>query len=112
MNFVFLKNELSIGDEMNQQIKLTSISKSLEEIILCLAKSMRMQDNQLKLLLSSRALLVCCSSSNLLLIDKKLWLKFLYLIFDKQQNQIENYFLNNLDLLVQICTTNQRLRKV
>jgi len=93
-------------------MKLTLISKSFEETILCLAKSMRMQEEKSQTLLSARALLVCCSSSNRLLTDKKLWLKFLYLIFDKQQNQMENYFQNNIDSLVQICTTNQRLEKV
>jgi hypothetical protein len=84
----------------------------VEDTILCIAKAMRMQDNNIKLDLSARALLVCCLSSNLLFINQKLWLKFLYLIFDKQQNEIENYFKNNIDSLVQICTTTQRLQKV
>ncbi len=110
--FISIQNEFSTIDENNQQMKLTLISKSFEETILCLAKSMRMQEEKSQTLLSVRALLVCCSSSNRLLTDKKLWLKFLYLIFDKQQNQVENYFQNNIDSLVQICTTNQRLEKV
>jgi hypothetical protein len=92
-------------------MKLTIISKSFEETILCLAKSMRMQEDKTKTLLSARALPICCLSSNLLSTDEKLWLKFLYLIFDKQTNQIEIYFQHNIDSLVQICTTNQRLQK-
>jgi len=73
---------------------------------------MRMQNEQTKSLLAARSLLVCCLSSNVLMINEKLWLKFLYLIFDKQQNQIENYLQNNIDSLVKICATNQRLQKV
>lgn len=73
---------------------------------------MRTQDEQTKSLLSARSLLVCCLSSNVLLTNEKLWLKFLYLMFDKQQNQIENYLQNNINSLVQICTANQRLQKV
>ena len=72
----FQQNDLSTTDENTSQIKLTNVSKSFEEIILCLAKSMRMQDEQIKVLLSNRTLLVCCSSSNLLLTNEKLWLKF------------------------------------
>ncbi|CAF2549669.1 unnamed protein product [Rotaria sp. Silwood2] len=106
-----ISNESSTTDETNQQIKLTTVSKSFEETILCLAKSMRMQDENTKQILSIRALLVCCLSSILLLTDEKLWLKFLYLIFDKQYKEIENYFNNNINSLVQICTTNQRLTK-
>ncbi len=100
--------DLSLIDENNQ---LTIISKSFEETILCLAQSMRMQDEKNKNLLSIHALLLCCLSSNILLTNKKLWLKFLYLIFDKQLQQIENYFQNNINSLIQICTTNQRLQK-
>lgn len=73
---------------------------------------MRMQDEQAKIVLSTRALLVCCSSSNILLTNNKLWLKFLYLIFDKQQKEIDIYLQNNIQSFVQICTTNQRLLKV
>jgi len=91
---------------------LTIVGKGFEETILCLAKSMRMQEEKAKTILCARALLVCCLSSQLLLTDEKLWMKFLYLIFDKQQNEIENYLKNNADSLVQICTTNQRLQKV
>ena len=109
---IFIQNESPTGDETNQQMTLTTIAKGLEETILCLAKSMRMQEEKAKIVLCARALLVCCLSSQLLLSDEKLWTKFLYLIFDKQQNEIENYFKNNVDSLVQICTTNQRLQKV
>ena len=72
---------------------------------------MRTQDEQTKNLLSARSLLVSCLGANVLLTGEKLWLKFLYLLFDKQQNQIENYLQNHVDSLVQICTTNQRLQK-
>jgi hypothetical protein len=107
-----IQNEFATMDETNQQTKLTTISKGFEETILCLAKSMRMQEEKTKVTLCARSLLVCCSSTNLLSTDQKLWLKFLYLIFDKQQNEVENYLKNNIDLLMQISTTNQRLQKV
>ncbi|CAF3563233.1 unnamed protein product [Rotaria sp. Silwood1] len=110
-HFQISNESLSIVDETNQQMKLTTVSKSFEETILCLAKSMRMQDENAKEILSNRALLVCCLSSNLLLTDEKLWLKFLYLIYDKQQKEIEDYFQNNANALVEICTTYQRLTK-
>lgn len=99
----------SITTEENNQQK---ISKNFEELILCLAKSMRMQDEQAKVLLSNRSLLVCSSSSNILLTNNKLWLKFLYLIYDKQSKQIDIYLQNNLQSLIDICITNQRLLKV
>lgn len=73
---------------------------------------MRMQDENLKKTLCAKALLLCCSSSNILSTDKRLWLKFLYLTFDKKQKEIEQYFNSNRDLLIQICTTNQQLQKV
>ena len=73
---------------------------------------MRMQDEKTKTILCGRALISCCLGSNVLLIDKKLWLKFLYLIFDKQHNQIDNYFKNNIDSLVRMCTENRRLQQV
>lgn len=88
------------------------ISKGFEETILCIAKAMRMQDDKAKQMLSAQALLASCLSSNILLTDDKLWLKFLYLIFDKKHNEIEVYFKTNVDSLVKICTTNQRLTKV
>lgn len=91
---------------------LTTVAKGLEETILCLAKSMRMQDEKAKTILCARALLVCCLSSQVVLSDEKLWIKFLYLIFDKKKDEIENYLKNNVDSLVQICTTHQRLQKV
>ena len=73
---------------------------------------MRMQDEQNKSLLAGRSLPICCLSADLLLVNAKLWLKFLYLIFDKQQKQIEHYLQNNVDVLVQICTSSQRLQRV
>lgn len=73
---------------------------------------MRMQETSTKVLLCARALLVSCASRDLLGTDEKLWLKFLYLIFDKQQNEIELYFQNNADALVKICTGEGRLQKV
>lgn len=88
------------------------VSKGFEETILCLAKSMRTQDDQSKGLLAARSLLVCCSSSILLSTDARLWLKFLYLLFDRQRKQIDQYLQNNIDELVRICTNNQRLQKV
>ncbi|CAF2053347.1 unnamed protein product [Rotaria magnacalcarata] len=106
-----ITNETSSNDEANQQLNLTTVSKGFEETMLCIAKAMRMQDEQFKQTLSDRALLACCSSSILLSSDEKLWLKFLYLIFDKKPNEVENYLKNNVNSLVQICTTNQRLTK-
>jgi hypothetical protein len=100
--------DLSNIDEM----KLPIISKSFEEIILCLAKSMRNQDEKNRIILSDYSLIICCLSSNILLTNNKLWLKFLYFIFDKQTKQIEIYFQNNINSLIEICTTNQRLQKV
>ncbi|CAF5141483.1 unnamed protein product, partial [Rotaria magnacalcarata] len=107
-----ITNETSSNDEANQQLNLTTVSKGFEETMLCIAKAMRMQDEQFKQTLSDRALLACCSSSILLSSDEKLWLKFLYLIFDKKPNEVENYLKNNVNSLVQICTTNQRLTKL
>ena len=108
----FTQNEATGGDESSASSKLTIISKGVEETLLCLAKAMRMQDTSTKVLLCARALLVCCASRNLLGTDGKLWLKFLYQIFDKQQNEIEDYFQANVDALVQICTSEARLQKV
>lgn len=88
------------------------VSKGLEETILCLAKSMRTQDEQNKNVLAARSLLVCCSSSTLFSTNEHLWLKFLYLIFDQQRKQIDQYLQNNIEELVRICTNNQRLQKV
>lgn len=93
-------------------MKLTIISKSFEEIILCLAKSIEMKDDKIKIILSNQTLIICCLSSNVILTNDKLWLKFIYFIFNKQHKQIENYFQQNINSLVQICTTNQRLQKV
>ncbi len=109
-----LNSYLDHFDLLNiDEMKLTIISKSFEEIILCLAKSMRMQDDEKnRIILSARSLIICSLSSNILLTNEKLWLKFLYFIFDKQQKQIEIYFQNNINSLIEICTTNQRLQKV
>ena len=73
---------------------------------------MRTQDDQSKSLLAARSLLVCCSSSILLSTNEQLWLKFLYLLFDRQKKQIDQYLQNNIEQLVRICTNNQRLLKV
>ncbi|UJR36911.1 hypothetical protein I4U23_029624 [Adineta vaga] len=107
-----LSNEsVASTDETNQQMKLTIVSKGFEETVLCLAKSMRMQDEKLKIMLCVRALLICCLSSQILSTDERLWIKFLYLIFDKQQKEIEKFFNNNVNLLIETCTANQRLQK-
>ncbi|CAF1278175.1 unnamed protein product [Adineta ricciae] len=99
------------SDETSQQTKLTAVSKGFEETVLCLAKSMKMQDEQLKFILCVRTLLICCLSAQLLSTDNKLWLKFLYLIFDKQPKDIQNFLQNHADALIQTCTSNQRLQK-
>ena len=73
---------------------------------------MKMQDEQLKVTLCVRTLLICCLSAQLLSTDNKLWLKFLYLIFDKQPKEIQNFLQNHADALIQACMSNQRLQKV
>lgn len=73
---------------------------------------MRTQDDQSKSLLAARSLLACSSSSILLSTDERLWLKFLYLLFDRQRKQIDQYLQNNTEELVRICTNNQRLQQV
>ncbi|CAF1165471.1 unnamed protein product [Adineta steineri] len=104
-------DHFQLTNESGDEMKSTTVSKGLEETLLCLAKSMRTQDEKTKIMLCVRALLVSCLSSQLVLTDEKLWLKFLYHIFDKQQNEIENFFKNNVDLLVKACTENQRIQK-
>ena len=73
---------------------------------------MRMQEEKTKVLLCARALLLCCSSAELLSTNEKLWLKFLYLIFDKQGSEVEKYFQTNKEQLIQMCTSQQRLQRV
>lgn len=73
---------------------------------------MRNQDEQIKFMLSTRTLILSSLSSITFLSSRQLWLKFLYLIFDKEQKSIENYFQTNRDQLIEICTNNQRLQPV
>lgn len=73
---------------------------------------MRMQEENVKVTLCVQALLICSLASQLLSTNDRLWLKFLYLIHDKKQSEVADFFKKNADQLVQTCTNSQRLQKV
>ena len=73
---------------------------------------MKNQDERIKSMLATQTLILCALSSITFLTSQQLWLKFLYLIFDKQPKSIETYFKNNQRQLIEISSNSQRLKQV
>lgn len=100
--------ELNLSEENSS----TTVSKAFEETILCLAKSMRMQEENAKISLCHRALLVASTGRVVLHCDEKLWWKFLFYIFEKKSTEIDSFISKHVESLVKICSDQRRFRKV
>jgi len=95
----------------NEENSSTTIAKAFEETILCLAKAMRMQEENAKISLCHRALLVASTGRVVLHCDEKLWWKFLFYIFEKKSTEIDSFISKNVESLVKICSDQRRFRK-
>ncbi|CAF1354193.1 unnamed protein product, partial [Didymodactylos carnosus] len=94
---------MTINDETNTY---TKAMKALEETLICLATALKTQSDDVKALVSTKSLLVCCLSSNTFSITGvNLWQKIIYYIFNKDYSKVNDYLQNNVDILVDTCTT-------